>query len=207
MHDTLKLIHAYMSSRTNYLMKHLGESSCKASLAELRRGVGRKPGELPAIWGEFLNGIPEELCGKDDEPSRAEWAVYVALTMLALHQQGHASPMHKKKIPLGEAASMLVSTEDDIEKVLKRLTQASQPDDIETFAHHLRNLIYFFRQSGISLDYIQLAEELYLFQNPNNANSIRLKWARDFFKASNTKFNKSTIEKENNNHENGTSIP
>ena len=43
MHDTLKLIHAYMSGRTNYLMKHLGESSCKASLAELRRGVGRKP--------------------------------------------------------------------------------------------------------------------------------------------------------------------
>ena len=30
----------------------------KAALAELRRGVGHVPGELPELWGSFLQEMP-----------------------------------------------------------------------------------------------------------------------------------------------------
>ena len=56
-------------------------------LAELRRGIGKKPGELPQLWGYFLESMPENFYG-DKEPSRAEWAIYTVLTLYALHQQG-----------------------------------------------------------------------------------------------------------------------
>ena len=45
-----------------------------AELAELRRGVGRQPGDLPALWGALLADMPEQLQGSNG-PSKAEWAV------------------------------------------------------------------------------------------------------------------------------------
>lgn len=70
-----------------YRMQNLPEPQWRAELAELRRGVGRQPGELPALWGSFLAEMSEELRGTDG-PSKAEWAIYLALTLYALHQQG-----------------------------------------------------------------------------------------------------------------------
>lgn len=67
----------------------LPEPQRRAELAELRRGVGRQPGDLPALWGALLADMPEQLQGSNG-PSKAEWAVYTALTLFALHQQGEA---------------------------------------------------------------------------------------------------------------------
>lgn len=58
----------------------LPEPQRRAELAELRRGVGRQPGDLPALWGVVLADIPEQLQGSNG-PSKAEWAVYAALTL------------------------------------------------------------------------------------------------------------------------------
>lgn len=63
----------------------LPDNACRAKLAELRHGIGH----IPALWGTFLDGMPEELYWDNGEPSPAEWAVYIALTMFALSQQGH----------------------------------------------------------------------------------------------------------------------
>lgn len=62
----------------------LPEPQRRAELAELRRGVGRQPGDLPALWGALLADMPEQLQGSNG-PSKAEWAVYTALTLFALH--------------------------------------------------------------------------------------------------------------------------
>lgn len=51
--------------------------------------MGRQPGDLPALWGALLADMPEQLQGSNG-PSKAEWAVYTALTLFALHQQGEA---------------------------------------------------------------------------------------------------------------------
>ena len=67
----------------------LPEPQRRAELAELRRGVGSQPGDLPALWGALLADMPEQLQGSNG-PSKAEWAVYTALTLFALHQQGEA---------------------------------------------------------------------------------------------------------------------
>lgn len=38
----------------------LPEPQRRAELAELRRGVGRQPGDLPALWGALLADMPEQ---------------------------------------------------------------------------------------------------------------------------------------------------
>lgn len=73
-------------------LQSLSEHPRRAALANLRRGVGRAPGELPELWGSFLADMPEEFFGRGGAPSEAEWAVYLALTLYALHQQGRRGP-------------------------------------------------------------------------------------------------------------------
>ena len=95
-----------------YRMQNLPEPQWRAELAELRRGVGRQPGELPALWGSFLAEMPEELRGTDG-PSKAEWAIYLALTLYALHQQGAnraEGSMNQPGKTLGGAVRRLAET-------------------------------------------------------------------------------------------------
>ena len=89
----------------------------RAELAELRRGVGRAPGEKPMLWGTILTNLPEEFYGRNGEPSRAEWAIYIALTMFALHQQGHdikTECMHADKIDTFKGINFSTTNKSDI---------------------------------------------------------------------------------------------
>lgn len=111
--QTTKLIKTYMTNRLAWLLSqpiHLQ----KATLANLRRGVGHIPGDQPALWGIFLQDFPSELESKNGIPTPAEWAIYLALTFYALHQQGHSlptEPMHQKDARLGQAVRKLVPSE------------------------------------------------------------------------------------------------
>ena len=69
-------VRIYTAQRLHWLWA-LPDNQRRAELAKLRRGVGRKPGDLPELWGSFLRGMPEDFQGRCG-PSRAEWAVYLA---------------------------------------------------------------------------------------------------------------------------------
>ena len=146
----------------------------RAQLAELRRGVGHQPGDLPALWGSFLSELPKELWGKENttgecrEPSEAEWAVYLALTLYALHQQGEENvSMNEKGCTLGRAVRQLAQNS---------VTAA------QDWTHNLRGMIQLLRRDGLKLDYPQLAAELYQFQFPEGAANVRLQWGRDLYR-------------------------
>lgn len=97
------------------------ESEARAALANLRRGVGRRPGELPQLYGELLQDMPEEMYSAGSKPSYAEWAVYMALTLYAMHQQGKdvkTDNMNRENVSLGNAASELVADNDkEVERI------------------------------------------------------------------------------------------
>ena len=106
-------IHDYVAGQLSRLWS-LPKPQRRARLAELRRGVGHQPGDLPALWGSFLQELPKELWGRETaagecrEPSEAEWAVYLALTLYALHQQGEENvSINEKGCTLGRAVRLL----------------------------------------------------------------------------------------------------
>lgn len=71
----------YVGVQIASLVRGMQTGGGKARLANLRRGVGKLPGELPELWGSFLDGMPEELLSRNGEPTYAEWAVYLTLTL------------------------------------------------------------------------------------------------------------------------------
>ena len=87
-------------------LQALPDNQRRAELAKLRRGIGHAPGELPELWGSFLLEMPESFQGRS-APSAAEWAVYLALTLYAMHQQGNDRPMNCPGNTLGRAARQL----------------------------------------------------------------------------------------------------
>ena len=95
----------YTEQRLHWLWA-LRDNQRRAELAKLRRGVGHAPGDLPELWGSFLRGMPEDFQGRSG-PSHAEWAVYLALTLYAVHQQGNDQPMNRPGNTLGRAVRQL----------------------------------------------------------------------------------------------------
>lgn len=161
-----------------------GNSGYKAELAELRRGVDHIPGNLAKPTGIVLKTIPEEFYGKGNNPSYEEWAVYIALTLFAVHQQGNDpanSIMHHQGQTLGKAIALLGYGENDKERIIKKVTALISSSDIRELSYYLKTFIYLLRNKNISLDYVSLTDDLYKFQISGYSDSIRLKWGRDFY--------------------------
>ena len=153
-------VEAFVRRKLDGLLR-LGDGARRAALANLRRGAGRAPGDLPSLWGTIFDGMPENMAGSGAAPSRAEWAVYIALTLYALHQQGRdpaREPMNVEGAGMGRAAAQMVRDEGDM------------------------NRVHMLRAEGIPLDYPQLAGELFAYQSPEQAAQVRLAWGRDFYR-------------------------
>ena len=181
--DRMSEISKYMKKQLSSLISQIGTAGGKARLARLRHGAGKAPGEIPELWGEFLNGIPENMLSPNGEPSYAEWAMYLALTMYALHQHGNGESVHSEGMTLGKATAKLMTenTDDERERVLRRFGPVITAKDMPELSHHLRCLIQLIASKGIRLDYIQLADDIYLFQFNSERKKIQLKWGQDFY--------------------------
>lgn len=180
-------IENYMRKQMNLLARDdrtLEQSGSKAYLAQLRRGAGKRPGELPELWGLFLKDMPAEWMRQNGEPSYEERAVYAALTLFALHQQGHSDSMNAEgeENHLGRAARKLVKSDEDEENIRKKLSIAAKSDDMTELSYHLKTIVRLLGNSDIRLDYVDFAKDLYYFQFGKTVDRIRLKWGQDFYR-------------------------
>ena len=48
----------FVAHRIGLIEHGSSPGDAKAELANLRRGLGKQPGELPELWGSFLEDIP-----------------------------------------------------------------------------------------------------------------------------------------------------
>ena len=183
----------YTAQRLHRLQE-LPDNQRRAELAKLRRGIGHAPGELPELWGSFLLEMPEDFQSSSG-PSAAEWAVYLALTLYAVHQQGNDCPMNCPGSTLGRAVRQLAERnsagQDWTEaSVLRRFNALATAEEITEISHHLRGMIQLLRAAkdgGIPLDYPQLAADLYELQctdprYPQIPAHVRLRWGQDLYR-------------------------
>ena len=176
------MIRKFVASKLNWLRK-MPENAYRAELANLRRGAGKKPGDLPELLGTILQNMPEEFYGKNGEASKEEWAVYTVLTTFAVHQQGHSqNEWMSTDCPFGSAVRKLAPNDDELERVLRRFNAFATSADIEEASHYLRGLAQLLRGTDMPFDYPALAADLYYFQFPESAPKVRLKWGQDFYR-------------------------
>ena len=177
-------IQAFTDRKLVELKRQREESIFRSTLAHLRRGVGRAPGEMPQLWGFFLEDLPQEWMG-DREPSREEWAIYTALTLFALHQQGkdpQTDWMSREGASLGKAAARLIGSEDEENRVARRFHALATASGLKELSHHIRGMVQLLRSQNIPLDYPALAEDLFWFQIPSQRAKVCLRWGQDFYR-------------------------
>lgn len=185
MHKMKMCVRQYTLRQLARLDKQRNDSQGRAAMAHLRRGVGHVPGEQPVLWGSFLAGLPEELCSVNGEPSYAEWAIYTALTLYALHQQGKADNVQAEDVSLGKAALRLAGgSEEERQRIWRRLNLVAQADDMPEMSYRLRQLVTLLKAGGVGLDYAMLAADLFEYQFDASANRVRLRWGQDYFHTS-----------------------
>ena len=181
----------FVSGKLHQLQAISETGSGKARLAELRRGVGKEPGELPTIYGIILEDMPEDFFRGSGIPTEAEWACYVALTLFAWHQQGNdlkSSCMHTEdKVSLGTALRELKNASKDVnaeERLLKKLRSIATAMDMKGFSYHMRGLVKLFANNNIELNYILLATDIYEWQFEDSRNVVNLRWGQDYYRKS-----------------------
>lgn len=141
--EEVKLIRNEMKDRVQKLIAQKDTSDGKANLAKLRHGIGKMPGEMPELWDVFFNKMSPELFSKSNEPSMAEWAIYISLTMFALHQQGSTEAVHCEGRSLGSAAADLMEekTDENRERIMRRFGPVVTAKDMPELSHHIRGLV------------------------------------------------------------------
>ena len=163
-------------------------AAASATLAQLRRGVGKPVGTVPEIWEITLEGIPGQ--AKDNVPSVEEHASHAALTLYAVHQQARAEPMHVQGVGLGTAVRKLAAARTEVHKdanqdenqaVRKRFDAAATSATFSELTYHLRGLISQLRSAGIGLDYGQLTIDLAQAQSPDGLKAVRFRWGHSYY--------------------------
>lgn len=173
----------YIDKIADRKIKHILEmpddGARKATLAKMRRGIGRLPGELPELWSLIMGDVNECF----------ETALFHALTLFAWHQQGQdrEEPMHKTGMSMGKAAAYLVFRDESgdkkaaEERVIKRFSIiTSSCDTIELF-NHVKGMVSLLRSKDIPLDYGDLANAFYQSSDRDALAKIYLRWGRDFY--------------------------
>lgn len=185
-----ELIGNYVYGRIQSLVSIKDSGPGRGELARLRHGVGKTPGEDPVLWGAFLNNAPDGLYPEESKNgvAKEEWAVYITLTLFALHQQGNANSVHANGVSLGSAANRLMDKDsaDDREHVLRRFAPIITASDMNELSHHLRCFIQLIKAKGIALDYVKLSKDIYDFQFEESRKNVQLNWGRDFYKNNNS---------------------
>lgn len=189
---------------TNKLMGYINEKIAmldkptpwaKASLARLRRGIGKAPNEVPEVWPITLGNLDEELA----KSLYAENAIHAVLTLYALHKQGKDISLHSsgQKAPgFGHALARLRSGDSDKDAaIVRRFNTLATADDLVELTYHARGLIQLLRASDtpVMFDYARLAKELCDFQiSAELRRKVIFNWGVAFYK---------TKKSEDNNHE------
>ena len=182
-------IETFVGRKIYILQAEADLSSGKAMLANLRRGVGREPGELPQLFGILLSDMPEDFWSKSGTATKEEWVCYTALTLYALHQQGYdakSQHMHTDEgVSLGKAMYKLASSYDGDpnaeQRVVQKMRILATSADVKELSHHLRGIVQLLKANGISLNYKRLAGDLYEMQFPDGKRKVCLRWGQDFY--------------------------
>ena len=194
-HDAGGQVYAYVARKVSALQKGCLSQGGQAAarLAHLRRAVGKAPGTVPEVWELEFEGLPAALVGRGSDASAGEWAVHLALSLYAVHQQSQLVGMYRptdfandEYHNLGHAVRQFARRDagEELEpgQMPRRFSALVTAGSIQEVAHYARQLVQQLRAAGIPLDYAALARQLYHFQLPYRRDSVRLEWGREYAK-------------------------
>lgn len=165
------------------------------AVATLRRATGRDPEECPEALGIICDAVDADHQG-DGWVSDTERAVFVAVTLWALHSQSTSRSMHLSSSKdshaptIGQAVRLLAYQDGSFlndHPISRRWQYLIAADTASLFAARARSIITQLRRAGIGFDYADLAGALVHWDAyPEHRRKALLRWSRDIRKPKNT---------------------
>lgn len=153
-----------------------------AALARLRRGAGKRPGEVLDVLEYTVSDT--FFTHGETAATHQENAAHLAVTLYALHQQSRAERMYRRGADLGTALRLLNSGPVP-DPILRRFRMLGTADSFDELSHHLRGVVQLLRAGSRPLDYGLLADQLVAWQDGRRSR-VQLAWARGFHRTRRT---------------------
>lgn len=147
----------------------------KPACAKLRRGVAKPLGKMPELMCYVFF---EDL----DTEKSFDQALYTALTLYAIHQQGRENNVNEgpQGKSFGSAVKQLLTQENE-NAIKRRFDKVLTAKDLEELTTHARGLANLMRDSNVTLDYVGFVFDLYKFQNIDRRRDVVLSWGKDYY--------------------------
>ncbi|GGV69300.1 hypothetical protein GCM10010277_79400 [Streptomyces longisporoflavus] len=176
-----RTVHAFLEPIQRGYMHPNDEARAVTRLAQLRRGAGKAPEEIPELFGltgtERLYADSGRLKSSEHGPD----AVHLAVTLYALHQQSHRTArMHVPGRRLGRAVRALMPPGEIDEALRRRFVTVAGATSANVLAYRLRQLVLLLRREAEPLDYARLADQIERALDPGRRLAVRQEWGREF---------------------------
>lgn len=154
----------------DYLLE-LVQRQDRGTLAALRSGVGKPPGEAVRMFPHVARFLR---AGGADAPQVR--ATFLTASLFATH------PLHAKIGNLGASLRAAVRQKHGEEGVTARLVAALDADP-EDLSRHLTGLVGLCESAGVPIDWTRFYWDVYYLVQPHSdrRNEVRLEWARSFW--------------------------
>lgn len=148
----------------------LAKKQDRASLAHLRRGLGRKPGDAMEMY-PYVGRFAGEGSGKAHER-----AVFLTAALFAYYPD---APQNAGD--LGSSVKQIAEKSDSIERRFVALLDA----DAEDLHYYLRQMIGLLKANSVPVNWEQLFKDLRNWSHDDRF--VQRKWARSFWGSKETK--------------------
>ncbi len=181
-------------SKTDSIIRQLyrkgGDTIRKDILAGLRAGKDVTSQRARIFWPVMMENLSSEYLASN-EPTFEENAVYSAVRLYAIHQQGNDELVYASGKEEGNAffealKKVRISKQQnniDTKSLDRRIQLLLATTNFGSLVNSLVQIEKIGKASGFNkVDYSQLAQDLLYFQySYENANKVLLKWGREYF--------------------------
>ena len=151
----------------------LQNSNDRASLAALRRGLGKPSGTVPEMYPHVEPNIPAQRSREYEE------AAYLVASLFGSH------PMNLSSVPdrlwetnFGSSYRKLRNISNNPDSIERRFSELLTKEP-EALHEHLRHSMSLLKGSSIPIDWTQLIRDLTRWRNPDKR--VQRSWARSFW--------------------------
>lgn len=173
------------------------DSPDKAVLASLRGATSLDSPRAIAAWPTLLGLIDQKYLSYDGKPTYAEIAIFTAVHLYAMHQQGQDHLVYgstqgtseQKGLSVFTALARLRADPDNRTAIDRRVYQLLAMTNLEAVVNSLTSLVGIIKSSKLNekIDYALLAENLFGFQlSYERANQVRLRWGEEYYGSDST---------------------
>lgn len=155
-------------------LERLVANEDRATLAALRRGLGREPGEAAEMYPYVVPRLPPNAHGRE------EAAYYVVAALFALHQGSWAIGAGERRATNLGASFRRLAEERDSASIEGRFVALLNSDERD-LGEHLRQVVALLKVGEVPVDWLRLLRDIQWWGDARRR--VQRAWARGYWGA------------------------